>query len=72
MFRGIEFIGAYIYDLLIITKGDRSVHLNKLELVLKNIRANGRKCNIKKSLFGKTNMVYLDFWVTWTGIRPVN
>ena len=30
MFRGIEFIRAYIYDLFIITKGDWSDRLNKL------------------------------------------
>ena len=46
MFHGIELIIAYIYDLLIITKGDCSNHLNKLELELKNIRANVLKFNI--------------------------
>ena len=35
MFRWIEFIRAYIGDLLIITKGDWSDHLNKLEVVIK-------------------------------------
>ena len=31
MFRGIEFIRAYIEDLLIITKGDSSDHLKIIE-----------------------------------------
>ena len=42
-FRRIEFIRAYIDELLIITKGGWSDHLNKLELVLKKLRENGLK-----------------------------
>ena len=48
MFRRLVFIQAYIGDLLIITKGDWSDHLEKLELTLKNLKDNGIKCNIKK------------------------
>ena len=48
IFRVIEFIRAYKYELLIITKGDWSDQLNKLELVLKNIGSNGVKCIIEK------------------------
>ena len=40
---GIEFIRAYINKFLVITKSDWSDPLNKLELVLKNIRANRRR-----------------------------
>ena len=43
MFRGFEFIRAYIDDLLIITKGDWSYHLEKLELKLKKLKDNGIK-----------------------------
>ena len=48
MFRGFGFIRAYINELLIITKGDWSDHLNKLERVLQNLKENGLKFNIKK------------------------
>ena len=48
MFRGIEFIRAYIDDLLIITQGDYSYHLNKLKLFLQNIKENRFKLNIEK------------------------
>ena len=72
IFRGIGFIIAYINDILIITKSDWSGHLNKLKLVLKFLRSNGFKCNIEKSYFGQTEMEYLGFWVTQTGIRPIN
>ena len=41
MFRGLEFIQAYINDLIIISKGDRYNNLEKLELTLKNLKGNG-------------------------------
>ena len=66
MFCVFEFIWAYIDDLLIITKGDWSNHLENLELILQNIKDNGLKCDIKNSLFGKTEMEYLGFWVNTT------
>ena len=66
MFCGFEFIWAYIDDLLIITKGDWSNHLENLELILQNIKDNGLKCDIKNSFFGKTEMEYLGFWVNTT------
>ena len=58
MFRIIEFIRAYIDDLLIITKGNWSDHLNKLELVMKKLRANGLKCNIKSHSLDKRDGIY--------------
>ena len=72
MFRGIEFIRAYIDYMLILTKGDWSDHINKLELVMKKLTANRLNYNIKKSFLGQTKMEYLSFWVTRTGIQRVN
>ena len=72
MFRGFEFIQVYIDDLLIINKSDWSYNLEKLELTLKKLNNNRLKRNIEKSLFGKTKMEYLGFWVNLTGIRPIN
>ena len=53
MFRGFEFIQVYIGDLLIITNGDWSYHLEQLEPTLQNLKDNGLKCNIKKSVLDK-------------------
>ena len=72
MFRGFEFIWEYIDDLLIITKGDWSDHLEKLELTLQKIKDNRLKCNLEKSFFGQTEIEYLGFRVTWRGIWPIN
>ena len=43
-----------------------------MELTLQKFKNNGRKCNIEKSSFGQTKIEYLEFWVTITGIRPIN
>ena len=72
MFHGLEFIRAYIDDLFIITKGDWSDHLNKLEWVPQKLKDNKIKCNTNNSFFGQTQMEYMGFWVTQNGIRPVN
>ena len=43
-----------------------------MELTLKNLKDNRLKYNIEKSLFGKTEMKYLGFWVTRYDIRLIN
>ena len=72
MFREIELIRAYIGEILVITKFYWSDPLDKLELVIKKLRAKRLGCNIENSYFGQTKMKYLGFRVTRTGIRPIN
>ena len=72
MFCGFEFIQDYTDNLLIITKVYWCDHLENLEVKIQKLKKNGLKCNIKKSFFGKTEMEYLGFWVTRTGIQPIN
>ena len=45
---------------------------HELELMLNKLNGKGLKCNIEKSLFGKTEMKYLDFWVTRDGVKPIH
>ena len=61
MFPGFEFIQSYIYELLMTTKDNWSDQLEQLELTLQNIKDNGLKCNIERSLFEQTEMEYLGF-----------
>ena len=72
MFCGFEFIQDYTDNLLIITKVYWCDHLENLEVKIQKLKKNGLKCNIKKSFFGQTEMEYLGFWVTRTGIQPIN
>ena len=71
-FQGFEFIRAYIYELLILTKGYWSYHVQKLELTLNKLKESGIKCDIENSFFGKTEMEYLGFWVTRDGKKSIN
>ena len=52
LMQDLEFVRAYIDDLLVITKGDWDDHLDKLEEVLKCLQKAGLKVNAKKSFFG--------------------
>ena len=58
--------------LLVLTKGDWTYHVQNMELTLDKLKGKGLKCNIEKSLFGKTEMDYLGFCVTHDDIKPIN
>ena len=45
VFNGIEYVKAYIDDLLIISNDNFEDHLNKVKLVLKKLKAAGFKIN---------------------------
>ena len=68
---GLEYVRAYIDDLLCISKGTWEDHLEKLEEVLKRLKEAGLKVNAKKSFFGKGELEYLGYWITRKGIMPV-
>ena len=71
LMQGLEFVRAYIDDLLVLTKSDWDDHLNELSMVLNRIALAGLKINANKSFFGKTETEYLGFWISRTGIRPI-
>ena len=71
LFHGFEFICAYIYAILILTKGDWTDHIQKLVLTLNKLKEKRLKCNIEKSFFGQTKIEYLGFWVTRDGVKPI-
>jgi hypothetical protein len=68
---GLEFVQAYIDDILAITNGLFSEHLEKLELIFKRLRQAGLKVNADKSFFAKYELEYLGYWITRKGIQPV-
>ena len=67
----LEYVRTYIDDLLVITNGNWTDHLDKLEQVLLRLQKAGLKCNAKKSFFGKPELEYLGYWITRKGIQPV-
>ena len=72
LFHGFEFIHAYIENILILTKGDWTDHIQKLELTPNKLKGKGLKSNIERSFFVQTKMRYLGFWVTRDGVKPIN
>ena len=68
---GLEYVRAYIDNLLCISKGTWEDHLEKLEEVLKRLQEAGLKVNAKKSFFGRGELEYLGYWITRKGIMPV-
>ncbi len=67
----LDFVRAYIGDILIILSGTWDDHLIKLDRVFSHLSDAGLKVNAKKSFFGKPEVEYLGFWITCEGIRPI-
>ena len=67
----LEYVRAYIDDLLILTKGSFMDHLQKLSEVLSRLQQEGLKVNAKKSFFAHSQLEYLGYWITRTGITSV-
>ena len=66
----LEYVRAYIDDLLILTKGSFTDHLQKLSEVFTRLQKAGLKVNAKKSFFGQHELEYLGYWITRQGIQP--
>lgn len=71
LFDGMDFVRAYIDDLLVLTKGDFEDHLEKLEEVLLRLEEAGLKVNAPKSFFARSEIEYLGYWITREGIKPM-
>lgn len=71
LFADLQFVRAYIDDLLVITKGSYEDHLEQLNTVLQRLKDAGLKVNAKKSFFARGELEYLGYWITRTGIQPI-
>ncbi len=67
----LEYVRAYIDDLLIISNHTYEDHLEKLDEVLTRVGKAGLKVNAKKSFFAKGELEYLGYWITRKGIQPI-
>ena len=70
LYQDLEYVRAYIDDLLVVTNGTLEDHLEKLTEVLKRLRQAGLKVNAKKSFFAREELEYLGYWITRDGIQP--
>ena len=49
LMEGLDYVRAYLDDILIVTKNTYDDHLNKLDTVLKRLHAENLKINIEKA-----------------------
>ena len=71
LFNGLEYVRAYIDDLLIISNSSLEDHLNKVKIVLNKLKAAGFKINAEILIFVRDNLEYLGFKITKQGIIPL-
>jgi hypothetical protein len=67
---GLEFIRAYLDDVLIPTKNSFKEHLNQLEQVLTRLQTAGLEVNAVKSKICQDKLEYLGYVITQQGIQP--
>jgi hypothetical protein len=70
LMESLEFVRAYIDDLLCISKLSLEDHLDKLEVVLWQLCDAGLKVNAAKSTFCALEIEYLGYVLTRDGIKP--
>ena len=69
--EGLNYVRMYIDDLPVVTNGTFEEHLKELEEVLQCLKRAGFKFNARKSFFCQTELEYLGYWITRTGIQPL-
>jgi len=67
---GLAFIRTCIDDLLCLTKGSFTDHLEKIEKVLQRLQKAGLKVNVTKSFFARSQLECLGCWIARMGIKP--
>jgi hypothetical protein len=70
LMESLEFVRAYLDNLLCISKLSLEDHLEKLEEVLRRLRDTGLKVNAAKSTFCALEIEYLRYVLTRDGIKP--
>jgi len=70
LMESLEYVRAYIDDLLCISRESFDDHLDKHEEVLKRLRDAGLKVNADKSTFCALEIEYLGYVLSKNGIKP--
>jgi hypothetical protein len=70
LMESLEYVRAYINDLLCISRNSLEDHLEKLEEVLRRLRNAGLKVNTDKSTFCALEIEYLGYVLTKDRIKP--
>ncbi len=68
--ESLDYVQAYLDDLLCISRNSLEDHLEKLEEVLRRICNAGLKVNAEKSTFCTLEIEYLGYILIRDGIKP--
>ena len=71
IFSDLEYVQAYINDLLVTSCSTFEEHLEWLEKVLSHLSEVRLKVNANKLHFAKFKIEYLGYWITRNGIQPL-
>ena len=71
LMEGLDYVQAYLDNILIVTKNTYDDHLNKLDTVLQRLHAANLKINIEKARLLQQTFEYLGYHITTSGIRPL-
>jgi hypothetical protein len=70
LMEDLEYVQAYLDDLLCISRSSLEDHLEKLEELLRHLHDVGLKVNAEKSTFCALEIEYLGYILTRDGIKP--
>jgi len=70
LFQDLEYVRAYLDDLLILSSATFEDHLDKLGQVLQRLQEKGLRINAPKSTFATDEIEYLGYTLTRDGIKP--
>lgn len=70
IFRDLDFVFAYIDDILIMSK-DEEKHLKHLKIVFERLQCYSISLNISKCVFGQTEINFLGYHITAEGYFPI-
>jgi hypothetical protein len=70
LMEDLEYVQAYLDDLLCISRSSLEEHLEKVKEVLRHLRDIGLKVNAEKSTFCALEIEYLGYVLTREGIKP--
>jgi hypothetical protein len=71
LMQHLNFVRTYLDDLLVILCSTIEDHLEKLECVLQILSDKGLRINAEKSTFCASEIKYLGYWISWSGIQSI-
>lgn len=70
LFSDLDYVRAYIDDILITSSSSFEEHMEKLDTVLTRLEQAGFRANVRKCFFAQTELDYLGYWLSRDGIQP--